>query len=219
MTATHDRWIERVEFVVALILQLVILLIAVTSAFEGRWLTAFSGTVVLMLTFVPPLLERQLQVRLPIEVTLFVCVFLFASFALGEIGGFYEQLWWWDLLLHGSSAFVTGLIGFLTIYIFYMTYRIRIGAISVAAVSFGSAVTVGTLWEIFEFLMDYRFGFNMQKSGLVDTMTDLMVNVLGALLAAAVGYYYVRHGDELMGRKLIRVLVERGRKSAAQRKP
>ncbi len=208
-----DSWIELFEGLIAITIQLVILTIAVFSVVDARWLTAFSGSVVLLLTFLPAALEKQLRVRIPIEVSLFVCLFLFASYVLGEVGNFYEHLWWWDLALHGSSAFVIGLIGFLVVYVFYMTHRIRIAAVYVAAVSFGTAVTFGTLWEIFEFLMDTSFGLNMQKSGLADTMTDLMVNALGALLAAAVGYYYMRHGDELMGRKAIRAFVERGRKS------
>ena len=106
-----------------------------------------------------------------------------------------------------------GLIGFLVVYVFYMTNRIRIAPIYVAVISFGTAVTLGTMWEIFEFLMDLSLGLNMQRSGLTDTMTDLMVNAAGALAAAAIGYYYVRHGDELFGRKLIRSLVERSRKA------
>jgi len=99
-----------------------------------------------------------------------------ASYVLGEVADFYEQLWRWDLLLHGSSAVVTGLIGFLAVYAFYVTNRIRIDPFYLAAISFGCAVTVGTLWEVFEYLMDLGLGLNMQRSGLTDTMTDLMVN-------------------------------------------
>lgn len=209
---TTVKWIDRTESAIALVIQFSILGIALTSLADRQWLTAFSGIVVIMLTLVPPALERQLHVRLPVEVTLFVCVFLFASFALGEVRGYYEQLWWWDLLLHGSSAVVMGLIGFLMVYVFYMTHRVRIAPIYVAAISFGTAVTVGSLWEIFEYLMDLGFNLNMQRSGLKDTMSDLIVNTIGALLAAAIGYYYVRQGDELMGHRVIRSLVERGRR-------
>lgn len=209
---TTDKWIDRTEASIAVLIQVSIFGIAVTSLFNRQWLTAFSGAAVLLLTLVPPALERQLRVRLPVEVSLFVCVFLFASFALGEVRDFYEQLWWWDLVLHGSSAVVMGLIGFLVVYVFYMTHRIQIAPVYVALITFGTAVTVGSLWEIFEYLMDLGFGLNMQRSGLTDTMTDLIVNTIGALIATAIGFYYVRHGDELMGRRLICTLVERGRR-------
>lgn len=53
------------------------------------------------------------------------------------------------------------------------------------------AMTVGVLWELFEFAMDTLFGFNMMKSGLPDTMGDFIVNTLGAALAALAGVIYL----------------------------
>ena len=210
---TTESWIERIELSLTILIQLSILAIAITSLMNRHWLTAFSGTVVFLLTFAQPIMERQLRVRLPVEISFFTCVFLFASYVLGETRDCYERVWWWDLGLHASSALVFGLIGFLVVYVFYMTNRIRIAPIYVAVISFGTAVTIGTLWEIFEYLMDLSLGLNMQRSGLTDTMTDLMVNAAGALVAAAVGYYYVRHGDELLGRNAIRALLERSRRA------
>jgi hypothetical protein len=147
-----------------------------------------------------------LRVPLPVELTLVTCIFLYASFALGEVQDFYEKIWWWDLALHGLSALTVGLIGFLSIYVFYMTRRIRVAAGWIATITFALALSVGTIWEIFEFLMDWYFGFNMQKSGLADTMTDLMINGAGAAVAAAIGYFYVDDQDSLLGRRLIRAM-------------
>jgi hypothetical protein len=211
-----DDWIDRVEMLVALVLQLGIFAVVVGAFFENKWLLALSGTVALVLTFTPAIIERQLEVPLPVEFTLLTCIFLFASYALGEVGDFYERIWWWDMALHGLSAVITGLIGFLSIYVFYMTQRVHVEPIYVAIITFGLAVAVGTLWEIFEFLADWFFGLNMQRSGLVDTMTDLMINSAGAILAAAVGYYYVKNGDSLLGRRLIRMLLERVRQRSTR---
>ena len=61
--------------------------------------------------------------------------------------------------------------------------------------AFAIAVTVGAMWEIFEFLMDLWFGLNMQKSGLTDTMGDLIVDVIGAGIASWIGYAYLRGKD------------------------
>jgi hypothetical protein len=210
-TKNSEDWIESIEMAASVLIQVSILSVAVSAIVTGKWLTAFSGFAALFLTFVPAMLERRLRVCLPIELTLFVCIFLFASFVLGEVNDFYEQLWWWDLLLHGASAVVIGLIGFLGVYVFYVTNRIQVSPFNIAVISFGCAVTIGTLWEIFEYIMDLSFGLNMQRSGLTDTMTDLIVNSIGALLAALIGYQYVRTGGELMGRRLIQALVERRR--------
>ena len=147
-----ESWIDRVELAIAVLLQIGIAVVTLGAMFQTQWLVAFSGSVVLLLTFTPAMIEHRLQVALPVEFTLITCVFLYASFALGEVRDFYERIWWWDLALHGLSALTIGIIGFLSIYVFYMTNRINIAAGWIATITFALAVSVGTIWEIFEFL-------------------------------------------------------------------
>ena len=199
-----ESWIDRVELAIALALQIGIFVVIASALFQGQWLVAFSGSIALLLTFAPAMIERRLKLALPVEITLITCVFLYASFALGEVRDFYEKIWWWDLALHGLSALTIGIIGFLGIYVFYMTNRINVAAGWIATITFALAVSLGTIWEFFEFLMDWFFGLNMQKSGLVDTMTDLMINATGAAIAALLGYFYVRDEDSLVARRIIR---------------
>lgn len=201
--------VERLELGISLVLQLAILAVTFGSLVKGQWLIAFGGSVMLALTFAPAIIERQFKVQLPIEFTLATCLFLYAAYGLGEARDFYAKFWWWDLMLHSFAALMMGLTGFLSIYVFYMTNRIRMAPIYVAFVTFGFAVTIGTLWEILEFLMDWVFGFNMQKSGMFDTMTDLLVNLAGAVAAAFMGYSYVKAGDSLIANKIIKRFVDK----------
>jgi hypothetical protein len=62
---------------------------------------------------------------------------------------------------------------------------------ALGALSFSVAMTVGVVWEIFEYAMDQTFGLNMQKSGLHDTMGDFIVNTAGAALAGLAGAAYM----------------------------
>lgn len=204
-----ESWIDRVELAIALVLQIGIFVVTISALYQGQWLGAFSGTVVLLLTFTPAMLERRLKLTLPVEFTLVTCVILYASFALGEVRDFYEKIWWWDLALHGLSALTIGIIGFLCIYVFYMTNRVSVAAGWIATITFALAVSVGTIWEVFEFLMDHYLGLNMQKSGLVDTMTDLIINATGAALAALLGFFYVRDQDSLFARRVLRAWEKR----------
>ncbi len=71
---------------------------------------------------------------------------------------------------------------------------------------------MGTLWELLEFTLDWSFNFTMQKSGLIDTMTDLMVDVMGAFIAAVLGYLYVKNGDSLIVDRLINYFVAKNPK-------
>ncbi|MGI9205616.1 MAG: hypothetical protein ACR2Q3_16495 [Woeseiaceae bacterium] len=200
------KWIDRVEWIIATTLQVGILLVIAGTVYRSEWLLAFNGTLILALTFAPAMLERRLRQPLPVDLTLITTVFLYAAFALGEVRDFYEKIWWWDLALHGLSVLTVGVIGFLYIYVFYMTRRIDNAPGWIATISFALAVSVGTLWEVFEILMDHYFAFNMQKSGLIDTMTDLIINAVGAVIAAAIGYFYVYGEDSLLGRRLIQAM-------------
>jgi len=195
--------IDGLQFLLAIVLQVIMLVLSVVLFLNGAWLSAFTGLLVLALTFMPGILARQLHLVLPVEFSLATNIFLYASFALGEVQDFYARYWWWDLMLHSLSALTIGLIGFLAIYVFIRARRIAVPPIYVATMTFSIAVTTGSLWEIFEFSMDWFFGFNMQKSGLVDSMTDIIVNAFSALIAATMGYFYVKHGDSLLVHRML----------------
>ena len=203
----RDGWEDLLQLAFSLLLQLGILAVLIGALFRQQWETGFVATVFFVLTFFPAFIERHWRVHLPVEFTFANCLFLFAAFVLGEVRDFYERFWWWDLMLHSLSAVVMGLIGFLLVYVFYRTQRIRMAPLWVAMVSFGFAVTLGTVWEIFEFLMDQGLRLDMQKSGLADTMTDLMVNTLGGLMAAWGGYHYVKGSDSLFADRIVKRFV------------
>jgi hypothetical protein len=204
-----NDWAECIQIWLALFLQLIILSIFFIALSEGRWLLSFTAIIVAFLTFLPAIIERELGVQLPIEFTLPTCLFLSASFVLGEFQQFYELFWWWDLMLHSFAALVLGLTGFLFIYVFYKSNRVQMAPIYVAFISFGTAMSLGALWEIFEFLMDLSWGLNMQKSGLVDTMTDLIVDAIGGLIAAWIGYQYVKGSDSMIADRIVRSFIDK----------
>lgn len=209
---SSKAWPYQIQVVISGFLQLAIFILIIELALKSLWLGAFTGSVAFALTFIPAILEHQLSVHLPIEFTLLTTAFLYASFVLGEVGDFYARFWWWDLMLHSLSSLTIGIIGFLMIYVFYMTNRISIEPVYVAIITLCLAITTGTMWEIFEFTMDWFFHFNMQKSGLVDTMTDLIVNAVGSFIAAILGYFYVRDGDSLIIDRLVHYFVEKNPK-------
>ena len=158
----------------------------------GHWNEAFVALFTLSLTFVPILFAERMGVRLPMTFGAMVVVFLFATLFLGELGDFYEKYWWWDLVLHSGAAIGFGLIGYVLVFMLFEGDRFAAPPLSLAFLAFSIAVSIGTLWEIFEFGMDQIFGLNMQKSGLDDTMWDMIVNMLGAGVGAAAGYFYQR---------------------------
>jgi hypothetical protein len=188
---------DRVRYGFIIFMQLALITAFAIAIYEQAWLTVFVSVVALFIMWMPSILERSIKVRLPLEFELLLNIFIYASIFLGEIRGFYTRFWWWDVVLHAGSGIALGFIGFLILYALYRSGRIQISPSLLALFSFCFALSLGAIWEIFEFAMDSLFGFNMQKSGLVDTMWDLIVDAIGAFIASISGYLYVkyrRHG-------------------------
>ena len=169
----------------------------------GRWALAFVSFATLGLSLLPPLLASRWSLTLPLPFLVATTLFFFASLFLGEAFDFYERVWWWDLALHGSAAVGFGLTGFLLVFMLFEGDRFAAPPSAIAAITFCVAMTLGAMWEILEYGMDVTFGLNMQKSGLDDTMGDLIVNAIGGLLASVTGYIYlVNNSAGWLGRRL-----------------
>ena len=199
-----------------IILQAVLLLGVALEIYEDQWLHALLVFGIFFLTVLPSLLARELEVFIPSELAWLALAFVFASLFLGEIRDYYGRFWWWDLLLHMTSGGLLGLFGFMLVFVLNANPRVHLQMRPgfVAAFAFCFSVTIGTLWEIFEFAMDGFVGSTMQKpmfgdpSGLTDTMWDLIVDAVGALLVTAYGYRSIRDERRSVVRRWIRRFID-----------
>jgi uncharacterized membrane protein YjdF len=166
---------------------------------EEQWLNALLILAIGALILAPTLLGQRDSVQLPYEFQLVALVFAFAALFLGEVRSYYDRFWWWDIALHTTSGLLLGIVGFLLVYILNESRRIDLSMRPrfIALFAFLFAVSMGAVWEIFEFTMDKTVGTNMQKpmlgdaSGLTDTMWDLIVDTIGALAISALGWWYM----------------------------
>ncbi|RYH95350.1 MAG: hypothetical protein EON48_18995, partial [Acetobacteraceae bacterium] len=164
---------------------------AVLAAARGIWPAVFVTVFALALTFLPGQIASRIGLRLPQSFLAAIAMFVLATLYLGEVQDFYDRFWWWDLAMHMGSAMGFGILGFLLVFMLFQGDRYVAPPWALGALSFCLAMTVGTLGEIFEYAMDTLFGFNMMKSGLPDTMGDLIVDAIGAAVAALAGVIYL----------------------------
>jgi len=183
---------NRVYLVITNLIRLFIVIALVGAALEKDWTILFISILVLALTFLPSLIEKNYKIYLPVEFELVIIIFMYASLFLGEVKGYYTIFWWWDLILHAGSGIAFGFIGFLILYVLYKSGKIKANPSTIAMFSFSFGLAIGTMWEIFEFTLDNSLGINLQKSGLKDTMWDLIIDGAGALIASFTGYLYLK---------------------------
>jgi len=193
----------------------------------GQYYVVFQCLLALLLFFLPSILERRFRIELPNVLENLVLLFIFSSLLLGEIYGYYSRVPYWDKLLHTSSGFLTAAIGFSLIELLneHETIALKLSPLFVAVFAFCFSMTVGVLWEFFEYGCDLLLGADMQKDrlvkaftstllggervvvdsvsvngiawegyidiGLIDTMEDLIVNALGALVFSFFGFLLI----------------------------
>lgn len=179
--------------------------------FEQQWLALCLVFLIIATLFAPLIFRKKLGVEIPAEFHITAVLFTFAALYLGEIQSFYIRFWWWDTLLHTTAGFLMGILGFLLVYTLNQvrTIDLNLNPGFIAFFAFLFSITIGTMWEIFEFGMDQIFGLNMQKpmlgdpSGLTDTMWDMIVNAIGAFIISITGWRYLKLRENFFVKKLI----------------
>lgn len=172
-------------------LSVFLLLAAAWAAFNSQWEAVLLSVLAFLSRFTPRLIEQKYKISLPIEFHATVYLFMFASLFLGSVSGAYWQLWWWDIALHIASGIVVSFAAFLILYTLYLQNRLNMTPAMVAFFAFSVGLAAGAVWEIWEYFLDVFFGQNAQ-GGVEDTMQDLVVDALGALLVALAGYFYIK---------------------------
>jgi hypothetical protein len=194
---------DRTEVIASYGLKAVLVVGAAYALILRDYFMIFSAFIAVIGSMIPAILHRQWRIVLPVELDLILTAFIAVHFILGELGAFYLKFWWFDLLLHDLGGFVIGIVGFVWSYMLFYTNKIKAHPWFIFVFTISLAMAAGAVWEIFEFSMDQLFGFNMQKSGLKDTMGDLIVCVVGSVFAGLLGYFYLKHDQGGLIRRLI----------------
>ena len=252
-------------FTVYLVLRLMVLATLVSSVIRSEYESAFICLLVLVLFMLPFFIQQNFGIELPSTLEIIILLFIFAAEILGELECYFITFPYWDSMLHTTTGFLCAATGFALIDILNRNSRIKfeLSPIYVALAAFCFSMTVGVLWEFFEFGMDRIFHMDMQKDtvvssitsvmldptnknipvtidgitsvtvngqelgfggyldiGLYDTMEDLFVNFIGAVVFSTIGYFYIKHrGKGKLAKAFIPTITEEKPDTAAEDMP
>lgn len=165
-------------FSVYVVLRLVVVAELVLSILRGEYESAFICLLVLILFILPFFIQQNFGIQLPTTLEIIILLFIFAAEILGELEGYFITYPNWDTMLHTTTGFLCAATGFALIDILNRNSRIKfhLSPIYVALVAFCFSMTVGVLWEFFEFGMDRLFHLDMQKDTVVQSITSVMLD-------------------------------------------
>jgi len=229
------------SFIVFYTLRALVIVAFVRQIMRGGYESAFYCALAYLLLYVPSWLQVKLHIELPPALEITVLCFIFAAEVLGEVNAFYVVVPHWDTMLHTLNGFLAAAVGFSMVVLLNDDERLTfdLSPLFLALVSFCFSMTIGVLWEFFEFGMDTFFHMDMQRDtvihaihsatldvtrsnkvvtvpdiqevlingeslglggyldiGLIDTMKDLFVNFIGAVVFSVTGFFYAKSKGE-----------------------
>ena len=239
---------DKKTLTVYLILRFLVIITMIFQFLHGNFQAVSLCFLTLILFFIPFIIDKKFKIDLPTPLEIIILLFIFSAEILGEIQNFYGIFKQWDTILHTLNGFLCAAIGFSLIDILNRSKRLHISLtpIFVALVAFCFSMTIGVLWEFFEFGCDSFFRLDMQKDrivnnistvkinpdnknvpvkidnieytkiyykddgklkdikindgyldiGIIDTMKDLIVNFIGAVVFSIIGYLYIHNRDK-----------------------
>lgn len=222
--------VKKVLFIITKIIATIILVLSTIAVFftdndeyKSRLIfNASMALVLLVLTFLPLVLEKAFKVDIPSIMEIIFLVFSVLSFLLGEIGDFYIKFKWWDSMLHAMSGVLLGCVGFVLLNFFnkndnFKSFHLGPGFAALFVLCF--TITCGTLWEVIEFIADTINGTNMQRfqdnitgegfigrAALFDTMKDLILDSIGGVFIAIIGYLDIKFDRGLVNKLKVEIV-------------
>ena len=232
------------SIVIYLILRLLVILSMIFQIILGNISNVLMCILALVLFTLPTIISEKFKIGIPSLLEGIIYLFIYSTAILGEINNFYGRIHFWDTILHTLNGFLCAGIGFSLIDLLNQnSKRIKLSPLYIAIVAFCFSMTIGILWEFFEFSADYFTKTDMQKDrivseissvmlnkdnenipikvkdierteiyskdgtattiengyldiGLIDTMKDLFVNFIGAIVFSIIGFLHVQNREK-----------------------
>lgn len=165
------------SLLVYLVLRVLVIACMVLEIVRGEWNNAFLCLLSLVLFTIPGIIEEKFKIGIPSLLEAIIYLFIFSAEILGEINNFYGNIPQWDTILHTLNGFLAAGVGFSLIDILNESSKnIKLSPIFVAIVAFCFSMTIGVLWEFFEYGVDTYLRFDMQKDKIVSSISSVTLD-------------------------------------------
>jgi hypothetical protein len=168
---------KRIAFLYIL-LRVIVVLIMVAQIINGNYENAFICLLTLLLFILPSFIQKSLHIKMPTALEIIILLFIFAAEILGEIGAYYTLYPIWDDLLHATNGFIAAAIGFSLIKLMNHKQKppINLSPLSWVIIAFCFSMTIGLVWEFFEFGVDNILNKDMQKDTVIAIINSVYLD-------------------------------------------
>lgn len=173
----------KIKSPLSLIVKVLLLFSIVYTYFYGTWHVLFVNILLLMLVFLPYVVQKSYQIHIPGEFEFTILLFVLISFFLGEIRGLIIQIFL------GATI---GFVGFMIMFILYSNNKIKTNYFLVAVFSFCFAVSLGVVLELLKYSVKLFLGYEFYASNYLFSMNSLALISLGGFLASIIGYSFMK---------------------------
>lgn len=166
------------SFLVYIVLRALVILMMILQIFNRNYENVFLCILTLFLLIVPSFIQVEFKIELPTTLEIIILMFIFSAEILGEIQSFYLKIPIWDTLLHTMNGFLAAAIGFSLVDLLNNDKRLqfKMSPVFMALIAFCFSMTIGVMWEFFEFSMDHFFGMDMQKDTVINSITSVVLD-------------------------------------------
>jgi len=165
---------DKKSFAVYTTLRFLVILTLIRQITIGAWENVFTCLLSLLLFLAPFFIEKKFKISIPSTVEIIVLCFIFSAEILGEINSFYVRIPHFDTLLHTINGFICAGIGFSLIDLLNEnSKKINLTPLYLSLTAFCFSMTIGVLWEFFEYGADQLLEFDMQKDMIVENINTV----------------------------------------------
>ena len=168
---------KRSSLAIYLILRFLVVICMILQIIRGELNNALLCLLSLVLLFAPLFIQNKYEITLPDSLEISIYLFIFSAEILGEINNFYGIIPHWDTCLHTINGFLATAVGFSLVDLLNKNSKdINLSPFYLCLVAFCFSMTIGILWEFFEYGGDKLMKFDMQKDTLITNVSSVYLN-------------------------------------------